>query len=304
MTTPRREAFSCFGFNYITFIEGRRSEKLKTLVQPSVRFPLWVAPLWRPPPSLYPIPFRHPHTQTHTHTHSPQHTRGLCCLSVVGWLRNLLTHTFSQGLSVRTPSMTGWSDMCTYVHKLCIHAMTQLNTTEVGLNIYLKMQSCIMDKSCECEIICAWDSQWEPPIFRWSFSRWSLQRLDVPASSTFLIQPTEKESLFPRLDSLLTDPVAHSQHFPTTGVPERSGSRQLLEGHNPEGLYGGGDWGEWCVSVFPFSNLSGLGLFFFGKLPTPHLKSNYNSRHGHLAFYAKMKPSAWLWFCGSFDFWR
>lgn len=96
--------------------------------------------------------------------------------------------------------------------------MTQLSTTEVVLNIYLNMQSRIINKSCECAIICARDSQRQLPIFRWSFSWWSLQRLDVPASSTFLIQPTEKESLFPRLDSLLTDPVAHSQHFPTTGV--------------------------------------------------------------------------------------
>ncbi len=123
------QACCCFRFHYITFMEGRRSEKQKTLVQPAVRFSLSVAPLWRPPPLTSSIQTT-PHTNTHTHTHSPQHTRGLCCLSVVGWLRNLLTHTFSQGLSVNQKVWgRGWLDMCTCV---CICGMIS-NITEVGL---------------------------------------------------------------------------------------------------------------------------------------------------------------------------
>lgn len=95
----------CFRFHYITSMKGWRSLRRKTLVQPSVRFASALPHCTLSIDPLRLMPFRH----QHQHTLSPQHTRGLCCLSVVGWLRNLLTHTHSLRafLSSKQPESMG-----------------------------------------------------------------------------------------------------------------------------------------------------------------------------------------------------
>lgn len=107
---------TCFRFHYITFMDGRRSEELKTLLQPAMRFSLCVAPLCRPPSPLF-IFIQTPHTG------------GLCCLSVVAdyitfWHTHILPGPFWP------KNMRGlWSDVCTRVCTWVINS----NTNEVSL---------------------------------------------------------------------------------------------------------------------------------------------------------------------------
>lgn len=111
---------SCrFRFHYITCIEGRRFENLKTLVQPTLRFSLCfdsLSSLSAPTtPSASPI-----QTPPRTNAH---YTRGLCCLSMVGWLRNLLTRIFSQGLPGCKQRVRERLDRLGWTFRLCIMNM-------------------------------------------------------------------------------------------------------------------------------------------------------------------------------------
>lgn len=137
MTTPRREAFSCSSFNYITFIEGRRSEKLKTLVQPSVRFPLLVAPLWRPPSPLSNSIQTPPHT--HTHTLAPRSTLEVCAVSA--WWADCVTFWHTHSPRAFLYRHHRWEAGRTCAHMYANYAYVQWhnsNTTEVDLNIYIQ----------------------------------------------------------------------------------------------------------------------------------------------------------------------
>lgn len=137
-----------FRFHYITRTEGRRTEKLKTVQQPIQRFslsslfgniPLFphiIHSSWPHPPPPIPLTL----TQTQTPCSS---LKVLCCLNVVGWLRNLLTRSFAHHPPRRLPEIKEKSHAGLGEPLHCARVCAVrfiLNVEGFGVHIHCKLQ--------------------------------------------------------------------------------------------------------------------------------------------------------------------